>query len=109
MAKNTNLASKHSTILCARPACVVSFIYPATCGPKGHGSTGIAFSNNHILSQAGITVIVGRPYLLHPNLPFAPALCSQNSLHPPEGSLEDVVDIWLGTPVAGGVGNSGEN
>ena len=47
--------------------CIISFIYPATCGPKGHGSsTGIALQNIHILSWAGISAIVGLPNLLHP-------------------------------------------
>ena len=44
--------------------CVISLIWPATCGPKGHGSNGIAFTNNRILFQTGVTVKVGRPSLL---------------------------------------------
>ena len=30
------------------------FFYPAACGPKGHGSNGIAFTYILMLSQTGI-------------------------------------------------------
>ena len=34
--------------------CVIFYYYPAACGPKAHGSSGIAFTDGHILPHTGI-------------------------------------------------------
>ena len=60
----TRLSKRGHRLLCVAH----SICYPATCGPKGHGS-GIVFLHDHITSQTGIAVIIGLPDLLPPRRP----------------------------------------
>lgn len=43
----------------------ISYIYPATLGPKGLAAAILLLQ--YILSRTGKSVVVGCPYLLHPN------------------------------------------